>query len=112
MHLTYQTAFVDEEGKLQFRDDVYGRDARMFAILKNKRELRVAYIPINHPPDTSAKPVRMPVGMFPGDGPGYGSGPNLFEFLFGARAQQPRYYGQRRQFIGPNSRDDGRYTRR
>ena len=26
-HLTYQTAFVDDAGKLQIRDDVYGRDA-------------------------------------------------------------------------------------
>ena len=27
VHLTYQTAFVDEDGKLQLREDVYGRDA-------------------------------------------------------------------------------------
>ena len=27
VHLTYQTAFVDDDGKLQIRDDVYGRDA-------------------------------------------------------------------------------------
>jgi murein L,D-transpeptidase YcbB/YkuD len=27
VHLTYQTAFVDDAGKLQIRDDVYGRDA-------------------------------------------------------------------------------------
>ena len=27
VHLTYQTAFVDKDGKLQLRDDVYGRDA-------------------------------------------------------------------------------------
>src|SRR5207302_4882576 len=29
VHLTYQTAFVDEAGKLQIRDDVYGRDTRI-----------------------------------------------------------------------------------
>ena len=46
VHLTYQTAFVDQNGKLQFREDIYGRDARMIAILKNARERRVAYIPI------------------------------------------------------------------
>src|SRR5713101_2713534 len=34
VHLTYQTAFVDEAGKLVIREDIYGRDARMFAILK------------------------------------------------------------------------------
>ena len=33
-HLTYQTAFVDDDGKLQIRDDVYGRDQRLLAILK------------------------------------------------------------------------------
>ena len=27
VHITYQTAFVDEAGKLQFRDDIYGLDA-------------------------------------------------------------------------------------
>ena len=28
VHLTYQTAFVDDDGKLQLREDVYGRDAK------------------------------------------------------------------------------------
>ena len=35
VHITYQTAFVDEAGKLQLRKDVYGRDARMMPLLKN-----------------------------------------------------------------------------
>src|SRR3974377_1064993 len=29
VHLTYQTAFVDDDGRLQFRKDIYARDARM-----------------------------------------------------------------------------------
>ena len=29
VHLTYQTAFVDEAGKLQFRDDIYGLDTKL-----------------------------------------------------------------------------------
>jgi murein L,D-transpeptidase YcbB/YkuD len=34
VHLTYQTAFVDEAGKLVLRDDLYGRDTRVLAALK------------------------------------------------------------------------------
>jgi murein L,D-transpeptidase YcbB/YkuD len=33
VHLTYQTTFVDDAGKLALRDDVYGFDARIEAIL-------------------------------------------------------------------------------
>ena len=36
VHITYQTAFVDEAGRLQFRDDVYGEDARLIAALKSE----------------------------------------------------------------------------
>ncbi len=36
VHITYQTAFVDEAGRLEFRDDVYGEDARLIAALKNE----------------------------------------------------------------------------
>ena len=67
VHLTYQTAFVDEDGKLQLREDVYGRDARMIAILKGS-ERKVADIAIERKPDPSSKPVRAPVGMYGGSG--------------------------------------------
>jgi murein L,D-transpeptidase YcbB/YkuD len=36
VHITYQTAFVDDAGRLQFRDDVYGEDARLIAALKSE----------------------------------------------------------------------------
>jgi murein L,D-transpeptidase YcbB/YkuD len=91
VHLTYQTAFVDAGGKLQLREDVYGRDAKMIAILKGS-ERKVADIAIERPPNTSSKPVRMPVGMYGGSG-GY-SGPSFFDFLFGGFrefAPQPTY---------------------
>src|SRR5450755_1514497 len=88
VHLTYQTAFVDDDGKLQLRKDVYGRDARMIAILKGS-ERKVADIAVEQKANSSSKPVKMPVGMYGGSGP---SGPGLFDMLFGgARAQQPVY---------------------
>lgn len=41
VHLTYQTAFVDDDGKLQLRDDIYGFDKRIHAIMSSD-ERRVA----------------------------------------------------------------------
>src|SRR6201999_2394723 len=35
VNITYQTAFVDDAGKLQIRKDIYGRDATMVAMLRN-----------------------------------------------------------------------------
>jgi hypothetical protein len=37
VNLTYQTAYVDDEGKLQIRRDIYGLDARMRSAIKNER---------------------------------------------------------------------------
>ena len=37
VHLTYQTAFVDDDGKLQMRRDVYNHDSRTIAAIKNER---------------------------------------------------------------------------
>ena len=98
VHLTYQTAFVDEDGKLQLREDVYGRDAKMIAILKGS-ERKVADIAIERAPDSSAKPVRAPVGMY-GGGNRYSSGPNFFDVLFGGGGAglSPACQRDRKQF--------------
>ena len=45
VHITYQTAFVDDAGRLVIRDDVYGYDASMIALLKGS-DRRVADIAI------------------------------------------------------------------
>jgi murein L,D-transpeptidase YcbB/YkuD len=37
VHLTYQTAFVDNSGKLQFRRDIYNLDSRTLAAIKSDR---------------------------------------------------------------------------
>src|SRR6185437_6598869 len=113
VHLTYQTAFVDADGKLQLREDIYGHDAKMIAILKNNSERRVADIAIERAPDSSAKPVKLPAGTYAdinGSSRGYGGGggPNFFDWLFGGRQagpQQDPYRG--RTFIGPRARDNG-----
>jgi murein L,D-transpeptidase YcbB/YkuD len=118
VHLTYQTAFVDQDGKLQLRDDVYGRDARMIAILKSNNERKVADIAIERRPDVSGKPVRMPVGTFGNGGDSYGSGggDNFFGWLFGGRGgpdSQPyrpdsQPYRPRGAVGGPRATNNGR----
>jgi len=89
VHLTYQTAFVDDAGKLQLREDVYGRDAKMIAILKSN-ERKVADIAVERAPNTSSKPVRMPVGAYGGNSYSYGGGSNFFNWMFGG-PQSPPY---------------------
>ena len=37
VNITYQTAFVDDAGKLQMRKDVYGRDAVMHRLAQERR---------------------------------------------------------------------------
>ncbi len=41
VHLTYQTAYVDGNGHLVIREDIYGRDAKLISLLKSD-ERRVA----------------------------------------------------------------------
>ncbi len=79
VHLTYQTAFVDDQGKLQLRDDVYGRDKDLLAILKNDRERKVADIPIERKDNT----VRRELLAMPDNAFGVGGfGQNFFARLF------------------------------
>jgi murein L,D-transpeptidase YcbB/YkuD len=110
VHLTYQTAFVDEDGKLQIRKDIYGWDQRMISIIKGS-ERRVADIAVERAPNSSSKPVKMPVGMY-GGGNSYSSGPNFFDLLFGnAQAPQP-VRGGRNYYAPPSRSPSGRVSQR
>jgi L,D-transpeptidase YcbB len=82
VHLTYQTAFVDEDGKLQFRDDIYGLDAKMMSIL-NGSERQVADVPMERPADPNFKPTPEQSAKLRNVAGGGGSGPfGLFDQLF------------------------------
>jgi L,D-transpeptidase YcbB len=78
VHITYQTAFVDGDGQLQLRNDIYGRDARYFAIMKGE-EHKVADIAIETHNPTIARPARLPNNVAYANGGGGG----LFGWLFG-----------------------------
>ena len=109
VHLTYQTAFVDDAGKLQLREDVYGRDAKMLAILKSN-ERKVADIAVERAsPNSSSKSVRMPVGMYGGGGSYGGGGNNFFNWIFGGPQGGARPYPPRN--VPPPARNNnGRYS--
>ena len=92
IHVTYQTAFVDDEGKLQFRDDIYGRDRELLAIMHNPNEMRVADIPVEHPVSAAKREILSAADHAPTYGNpygGYNGGPtNFFQALFGSFNQQ------------------------
>ncbi len=84
VHVTYQTAFVDKGGKLQLRDDIYGRDKALLAILKSD-ERKIADIPIERKENT----VRREALAVPDQFWGLGGGPNILSRLFGLTPAQP-----------------------
>ncbi len=90
VHLTYQTAFVDDRGKLEYREDVYGRDQALLAILKGS-ERKVADIPIQR----NDSPIRRQLLAIPDNAWGgwsgrsyYTGGQNFFTRLFGGPPAQ------------------------
>ena len=93
VHITYQTAFVDDAGHLQIRDDLYGRDARLLAALKEDR--RQAEIPVARAqPNYNRPSVRLPNGV---GNDSYSGGQSFFDRLFGNPVrQEPAPQKQRR----------------
>jgi len=96
VHITYQTAFVDESGHLQIREDIYGRDAQTLAALKggNRRELE---IPVARAGSSQGRPpVRLPNGVAGAND--WNGGQSFFDRLFGnpIRPEPPANVRQRR----------------
>jgi murein L,D-transpeptidase YcbB/YkuD len=88
VHLTYQSAFVDDAGKLQTRKDIYNLDARTLAAIKSERA--IVEPPQERPKEVASSGQRRPVQQQP-------RAVSFFEALFGpgpaqasARPQPPR----------------------
>jgi hypothetical protein len=107
INVTYQTAFVDDEGKLQFRDDLYGRDRELLAIMHNPNEMRVADIPVEHAISATKREILTAADHAPTFGNPYGGGNaggpvGFFQQLFGGgfNAQPQQRPGRRRRVSG------------
>jgi murein L,D-transpeptidase YcbB/YkuD len=84
VNITYQTAFVDDAGKLQMRKDVYGRDATMISMLRSARGRDLENVVAHSQPSYSRPPgSSLPAGVSFASDNTYSSGPSFFERLFG-----------------------------
>ena len=92
VNITYQTAFVDDEGNLQFRKDVYGRDAIMLSLLHSGRNKDLEAV-VAHSQPNYVKPVN---NLRIASDNSWSSGPSFFERLFGGPTPLPAPPGRRR----------------
>jgi len=106
VHITYQTAFVDDAGKLQFREDVYGRDATLIAALKSSERAPAREdVPIarqdQQPTSTASSSTssggRSRSSRVAGGPQAYGSNGGLFQMFFGG-ARPPAAIPGRRMY--------------
>ncbi len=99
VNITYQTAFVDDAGKLQFRKDIYGRDAAMIALLKNSRSKDLEAMVAHAQPSYARPKDGLPAGVSFASDNSYSSGPSFLERLFGgpSTATPPAPVGRRPQ---------------
>ena len=88
VNITYQTAFVDDAAVLQFRKDVYGRDATMLSLLRSGRTKDLENV-VAHSQPSYGRPAGVPDGVRFASGWGntwgansWSSGPSFFDRLF------------------------------
>ena len=86
VNITYQTAFVDDDGNLQIRKDVYGRDASMLSLLRSGRSKDLESV-VAHSQPNYVKPVGDL--RIASDNSVSSGGPSFFERLFGGPSQYP-----------------------
>jgi L,D-transpeptidase YcbB len=97
VNITYQTAFVDDAGVLQFRKDVYGRDATMQSLLRSGRSKDLENVVAHSQPGYARPAGGLGGSRFASDNSwgGWGSnswssGPSFFDRLFGAPNPSPQ----------------------
>jgi murein L,D-transpeptidase YcbB/YkuD len=95
VNITYQTAFVDDAGKLQIRKDIYGRDATMIEMLRNGHGRDLEAVVAHSQPSYSHPAGNLPTGVSFASDNSYSSGPSFFERLFGAPTPPPAPIGRR-----------------
>jgi murein L,D-transpeptidase YcbB/YkuD len=85
VNITYQTAFVDDDGNLQFRKDVYGRDANMLSLLRSGKNKDLENV-IAHSQPNYVRPAG-DLRIASDNSFSSSSGPSFFERLFGGSSQ-------------------------
>jgi L,D-transpeptidase YcbB len=94
VNITYQTAFVDDAGKLQMRRDVYGRDATMLSLLRNRGKDLENVVAHSQPSYGGGSNRNLPPNVTLASD---NSGPSFFERLFGGGSNTPPAAVGRRQ---------------
>jgi murein L,D-transpeptidase YcbB/YkuD len=105
VHLTYQTAFVDEDGRLEFREDMYGRDQVLTAILRGE-ERKIAESPVDRREGYSGRAAAATPGYYQSgyyQGGYQNNGGNFFSRLFGGGFGDPQPAQRRRAAQGRQS---------
>ena len=98
VNITYQTAFVDDAGKLQIRKDIYGRDATMIACSRTAATRIWRTWSRMRSRAMRGQRITLPAGVNFASDNTY-SGPSFFERLFGgpSTATPPAPVGRRPQ---------------